>query len=120
VVTASDGLQIRRSTNEAYTLAVTGDNVESDVNPNLFTIDSVYPNPTSAALTVQVTKPRADLLSARLIDALGRSFDLQSPKWESAGTDSYGFDVSGMASGAYSLELKFGDSVYQKLVVIFR
>ena len=75
---------------------------------------SLYPNPAHRAFTLDVPAGTLRTATATLHNALGQT--VQTRQLSAAGSTT--FDVSGLAAGVYSLELKAGDTLVVKRVVV--
>jgi len=117
VVTASDGLNIRRSLNVVNHLMVTGDATEQHEIPGRVQIIAAYPNPISTKLSVQVKSEAPEALSFELIDILGRSVLRQDRGRVASGTATYQLNVEGLPAGTYVLKVQSGAHLTQKMVV---
>ena len=74
----------------------------------------LYPNPAHRAFTLDVPAGNLRTATATLHNALGQT--VQTRQLSAAGSTT--FDVSGLAAGVYSLELKAGDTLVVKRVVV--
>ncbi len=77
----------------------------------------LYPNPAHQAFTLSVPAGSLHAASAKLINALGQVVQTRQLNLPAAGGD-IAFDVSRLAAGVYSLELKTGDALVVKRVVV--
>lgn len=74
-----------------------------------------YPNPASEALQIALTNSNGELVSGRFIDATGRV-----AREFSFGQSSHTLSCSGLLSGMYILELRQGEAVLRKRIVLIR
>ena len=77
----------------------------------------LYPNPAHQAFTLSVPAGSLHAASAKLINALGQVVQSRQLNLPAAGGET-AFDVSRLAAGVYSLELKTGDALVVKRVVV--
>ena len=80
------------------------------------TVD-LYPNPAHRSFTLSVPAGSLHAASARLLNALGQVVQTQQLSLPAAGGTT-AFDVSRLAAGVYSLELKTGSDLVVKRVVV--
>ena len=77
----------------------------------------LYPNPAHEAFTLSVPAGSLHAASAKLINALGQVMQTRQLNLPAAG-GTMAFDVSRLAAGVYSLELKTGTDLVVKRVVV--
>ena len=77
----------------------------------------LYPNPAHQAFTLNVPAGSLHAASTKLINALGQVVQSRQLNLPAAGGDT-AFDVSRLAAGVYSLELKTGTDLVVKRVVV--
>lgn len=78
---------------------------------------SLYPNPAHRSFTLGVPAGSLRAASAKLINALGQVVQMRQLNLPAAGGTA-DFDVSNLAPGVYSLQLKSGDDTVVKRVVV--
>lgn len=117
VVTATDGLHIRRSLNVGTYLHVTGDAIEDGQLPTRLQVSSLFPNPVSASADLVLHKPSPGKLTIEVLDMLGRVVIQHNWANETAGNDVYRLDLSHLAPGAYAIRVQMGFQVHSKAMI---
>ncbi len=80
--------------------ALEGNNIASSV-PNVYRLESVYPNPFNAMTTVRVALPETVELSVVVYNVTGQRVATLAAGSYDAGTHALTFDASNLASGLY-------------------
>ncbi len=80
-------------------------------------IYSVYPNPTSGKLTIQVPVNKAITVTAEMLDLAGKSILKQTINY-SAGENSYNLNLGGLSAGMYFLKLNSSEGNPQIIRII--
>ena len=94
--------------------------VESFV-PKEFYVDQNYPNPFNPTTTIKFGLPAASEVSLVIYDMLGREvITLVNSKELKAGTHSYIFNASNIASGAYVYRLSTKNNVVTKKMLLLK
>jgi hypothetical protein len=88
--------------------------------PPAFAITKVYPNPASDVLNIALTLPQAGEVTLDLYDLSGRLVKSTAFTADSAGETFAKLDVSGLASGLYTLQVSEGGGQAIKRVVVSR
>ena len=95
--------------------------VESDVIPAKFFVDQNYPNPFNPTTTIKFGLPSQSVVDLRIYDILGREVTtLVKNQALKAGTYSYNFDASNLASGTYIYRLTTGNNVVTKKMLLLK
>ncbi|MDA1028239.1 MAG: ASPIC/UnbV domain-containing protein [Bacteroidetes bacterium] len=117
VVTATDGLHVRRSLNVSSLLQVTGDAIEDGQLPERLHISSLFPNPVSGSANLVLHKPSPGNLTIEVLDMLGRVVIQNRWAYEASGSDVYRLDLTVLAPGAYAIRVQMGSQVHSKTMV---
>ncbi len=95
--------------------------VESDGVPAKFFVDQNYPNPFNPTTTIKFGLPTQSVVDLRIYDILGREVTtLVKNQALKAGTYSYNFDASNLASGTYIYRLTTGNNVVTKKMLLLK
>ena len=90
---------------------ITSVNAEkTDELSNTFSLKQNYPNPFNPTTTIEFTVVKENPVELNVYDILGRKIQTLVNKSMGAGTYSYQFDASNLASGIYFYQLKVGSS----------
>ncbi len=86
--------------------------VEVTMNPNEFSLAQNYPNPFNPSTTINFSLAKETNVSLKVFDLLGQEISsLVNNQFMNAGSYSYKFDASTLASGTYIYRLEAGDFV---------
>jgi hypothetical protein len=94
-------------------------NVENDVPPAAFALESIYPNPTSDRLSIRVWSDAGRAAELRIVDALGRSV-YRRDLITTAGQSLVNVSTRSFPSGLYVVELRSGRERVRATVVVAR
>ena len=108
-----------------YNLAVTTSAVsrvaiEDEEVPLDFVLHQNYPNPFNPATTIRYSLPEARDVSITVYNVLGQRVAVLVDQFRSAGTYAVNFDASRMASGVYIYQLRAGDIVQNKSMLLIK
>jgi len=117
VVTATDGLHIRRSLNEARSFNVTGDSVEEEGIPSELSLTSTYTNPFTDQLSVDLNASVLENGVLEVIDLLGRVLISQKIAFKVIGPQRVGVDTASIPGGAYLVRLTTKSKSVQAVVI---
>lgn len=117
VVTATDGLHVRRSLNEENTLLVVGDAIEESVQPSSLALNAVYPNPFSNVLSLEILVSRPEDGIIELVDLLGRVVSSEKISMKTVGTQQLEVDTTKIPAGAYLVRLVSKTQSVQQVVL---
>ena len=88
--------------------------------PNKFTLSQNYPNPFNPSTTIEFDLPKTTEVSLRIFNILGEKVATLISDRLSAGSYSYDWDASNLASGVYLYRLQAGDYVETRKMVLIR
>lgn len=74
--------------------------------PGEFQLYQNYPNPFNPSTTIQYQLPKAQHVTIKIFDALGREVDTLVDSDQSVGLHTVDFDARGLASGVYFYQIK--------------
>ena len=73
-------------------------------------LNAIYPNPATGTVVVRFTLGHSDLLSIRILNLDGATIRAIAPLYFEAGVHEVTLDLKGIASAAYSCELRASDA----------
>jgi S-formylglutathione hydrolase len=79
-----------------------------------------YPNPFNPTTTIKYSIPKQSIVSLKLYDVLGREITTLFQEERKIGTYKLEFDGSNLTSGIYLYQLKAGDFIQTKKMVLLR
>ncbi len=89
--------------------------------PAKFFVDQNYPNPFNPTTTISFGLPEQSVVDLRIYDILGREVaNLVNNKALKAGSYSYSFDASNLASGTYIYRLNSNNNVVTKKMLLLK
>jgi Secretion system C-terminal sorting domain/FG-GAP-like repeat len=95
--------------------------VDDQTIPNKFYADQNYPNPFNPSTTIKFGLPAESVVDLRIYDVLGREVrSIVNGQSLKAGTYSYVFDASNIASGTYIYRLTTGNNVVTKKMLLLK
>lgn len=101
--------------------------IENTISTNTFLLDQNYPNPFNPSTIIKYTIPNVALNGAegsrvqlKVYDLLGNEIAALVGEYKSAGTYEVVFDASGYTSGVYFYQLKCGNFLETKKMVIMK
>ncbi len=95
--------------------------VEDEIVPNRFFVEQNYPNPFNPTTKIKFGLPAQSVVDLRIYDILGREVrTLVNNKALKAGTYSYNFDASALASGTYIYRLTTENNVVSKKMLLLK
>ncbi|MHB1687965.1 MAG: T9SS type A sorting domain-containing protein [Ignavibacteriaceae bacterium] len=114
--------------NAKYTFALltraigtlTGVKVISNKIPKTYALEQNYPNPFNPTTIIKYDLPKAGQVTLKVYDILGREVATLYNGNQLAGTYNVSFDASQLASGVYFYQLKSGDYVSIKKMVLLK
>ena len=124
---ANDGGTDRDPSRGEYNLSVTRLNgtpivvtgVE-DETPLEFALNQNYPNPFNPATTITYTVPDAQKVTLAVYNLLGQRVALLVNQLQASGVHAVSFDASRFASGVYFYQLRAGDFVQTKKMLLIK
>ena len=88
--------------------------------PDNFQLSQNYPNPFNPATKIEYSINEPSLVSLRVFDILGNKISELVNKYQAAGTYRYEFDGSNLSSGTYILQLKAGNFMDTKKMLLMK
>ena len=116
--------EIHEDNNKGY--AILGASAVSGVESETFTIlDNYvlyqsYPNPFNPSTTIKYSLPQSDNVSLKVFDILGREVAVLINEYKTAGIYTVEFNASRFASGVYFYQLRAGDFVEAKKMILMK
>jgi len=96
-------------------------NVESDqTQPEQFILYQSYPNPFNPTSTIQYSIPKSEVVSIKVYDILGSEVALLTNEYKTAGTYTVNFNGSNYASGVYFYQLRAGNFIETKKMILIK
>ena len=102
--------------NNPYLLPV-GISLNKPVN---YYLEQNYPNPFNPSTTIKWQMPRAGLVTLKVYDVLGREVKTLVNKELNAGKHEAVFDASRFSSGVYFYQLKAGEFIGTKKIILLK
>ena len=99
---------------------ITITNVASDETPLAFVLNQNYPNPFNPATTIAYAVPEAREVQLTVYNVLGQRVALLVNAFQPSGTYNVQFDASRYASGMYFYQLRAGDFVQTKSMILIK
>ncbi|MFW5973634.1 MAG: T9SS type A sorting domain-containing protein, partial [Bacteroidota bacterium] len=91
-----------------------------DVLPTGITLDQNYPNPFNPSTTFEYTLDKAQHVSVKVFDMLGREVATLVDEVQSVNTYRVTFDASHLASGTYLYQLQTGNQVITRSMTLLK
>ena len=114
VIVGDNGIVRRTSTG-----GVTGMDKEIITNVN-FALHQNYPNPFNPITTISYELPKAGKVSIKIFDLLGREITTLVDEYKNAGSYEVEFKANYLPSGVYFYQLKTGDYIFTKKMVLLK
>jgi len=93
--------------------------VEVEINqPSVFVLNQNYPNPFNPSTNIKYSIPAAGIVTLKVYDLLGREVSTLVNEQQQAGTFDVVFDGSNLASGVYYYQLKAGELIATKKLML--
>jgi hypothetical protein len=109
--------------NKFYTYSlktVTGVNDKSSEGILTFNLSQNYPNPFNPSTLIQYRVPAGGLVTLKVFDVLGREIRTLVNEYRSGGNYTVSFDASKFASGIYFYQLRSGNYVSTKKMLLLK
>jgi hypothetical protein len=90
------------------------------ISPSRFRLMQNYPNPFNPSTTIQFSVPRSGVVSLTVCDLLGREVAVLVDGERPAGTYTFLWDATAMASGVYFYRLQAGEFMDVKKLLLLR
>jgi hypothetical protein len=88
--------------------------------PVKFSLEQNFPNPFNPATTINYQLPKSGYVTLKVYNVLGREVATLVNKQKTQGRYSVSFDASGLTSGVYFYQIKAGDFIQTKKMVLLR
>jgi hypothetical protein len=88
--------------------------------PKVYTLYPAYPNPFNPATTISFDLPKSSKVTLKVFNILGEEVATLVSDRLSAGSHSYKWDASSLASGVYMYRLQAGNYVETKKMVLMK
>jgi len=92
----------------------------SSTAPENYTLSQNFPNPFNPLTKISFTIPEGNIVSIKIINALGEVVSEISNGYYEAGYHEISFDASGLSSGVYFYRMKSGDFIHTKKMILLR
>ena len=106
--------------NRVTSLVATGIEDENNIIPEEYILYQSYPNPFNPSTTIKYSIPKGDIVSIRIYDILGSELAVLTNEFKTAGTYSVDFNASRFASGVYFYQIRAGNFVETKKMVLLK
>ncbi len=94
--------------------------IEMTKIPKEFQLGQNYPNPFNPSTTFSVDLPAESFVSIRVYNMLGQEVATLANETKTAGTYQYRFDASKLPSGAYLYQIRAGNVVQSKKMILMK
>jgi len=88
--------------------------------PERFDLYQNYPNPFNPSTTIKWQQPETGLVTLKIYDVLGREVTTLITEELTAGEHKTIFDASGFSSGIYFYQIKAGDFIQTKKMILIK
>ncbi len=88
--------------------------------PTSFSLSQNYPNPFNPTTSIQYSLPDAGVVSLRVYNTLGQRISMLTDAHQQPGTYTVAFDAGKLPSGIYFYELRAGDFVSTKKMLLLK
>ena len=96
------------------------DDIEEEFTPVSFTLNQNYPNPFNPNTVISYQLPASSTVQLSVFDNLGRKVTTLVDSRQQSGSHSVKFDGSALASGIYFYELRVGDNIQRKSMMMIK
>jgi hypothetical protein len=90
------------------------------IGPTHFSLSQNYPNPFNPTTTISFSIDKRSLVTLKVYNALGREIETLVNREEMPGSYVVRFNGVGLASGVYFYQLKAGDNVSAKKMILLK
>ncbi|MFZ1279501.1 MAG: T9SS type A sorting domain-containing protein, partial [Ignavibacteriaceae bacterium] len=94
--------------------------VEVEITPTNFSLAQNYPNPFNPSTSIQYAISSGQLVTLKVYDVLGKEIATLVNEEKSVGSYEIGFNASHLASGIYYYQLRTGDYVETKKMILLK
>ena len=116
--------EIHEDNNKAFNIlglsAITDIMEEYNIVPEEYALYQSYPNPFNPSTTIKYSIPQSDKVSIKVYDILGSEVSVLTNEYKTAGTYSVEFNASQFASGVYFYQIRSGNFVETKKMVLLK
>ena len=88
--------------------------------PTEFNLSQNYPNPFNPSTTINFSVPKSEFVTLKLYDVLGNEIETLVNDQKPAGNYEVAFNASNLPSGVYYYQLKAGNSIETKKMVLMK
>jgi ligand-binding sensor domain-containing protein len=88
--------------------------------PDKFILSQNYPNPFNPSTTIKYSLPKQSYVTLKVYDILGREIEILVTEEKPAGVYEINWNASKLSSGVYFYQLKAGDYVSTKKMILLR
>ena len=103
-----------------YSSEITGIERNFALVPQDYTLSQNYPNPFNPITNIQFSIPKTEFVSLKIYNLLGQKVTTLVDKKQPAGSYQVQWDASRFASGVYYYQLKVGDYVQTRKMVLLK
>jgi hypothetical protein len=103
-----------------YCVGLIGTGNPQSVLPKTFALEQNYPNPFNPVTSIKYQLPKAEFVTIKLFDILGREVATLVNERKDAGFFQFEFDASNYASGLYFYKIEAGDFVETKKMMLVK
>ena len=111
--------ELKRSKAEWVETIVNVENLPVEL-PTKFDLSQNYPNPFNPITTIKYSIPRASLVNIKIYDILGREVEKLVDEEKSPGQYQVLFSAKGLASGVYFYQIRAGNFILTKKLVLLK
>jgi len=94
--------------------------VPSQAVPKVFALSQNYPNPFNPSTIINYQLPKANHVTLRLYDAIGREVATLVDEYKEAGSYDIQFNASKLSSGVYFYRIQAGENVDLKKMILMK
>lgn len=118
---AMDEIRLGTSWEDVSGELATGVELTTGSIPSEFALAQNYPNPFNPSTTISFSIPQESMITLRVFDIIGREVALLvSGEKVAAGSYTYSFDASGLASGTYFYQLQTDKLVQTRKMLLIK
>jgi polyhydroxybutyrate depolymerase len=105
---------------DSFTVIITGLTENETSIPTEYTLKQNYPNPFNPITNIEFSVPKASEVTLKVLNILGEQVEILVSDRLSAGSYSYEWDASKLASGLYLYRLQAGNFVKTRKMVLMK
>ncbi len=99
---------------------VTGIEKSNKNLPTSYSLQQNYPNPFNPSTTIQYQIPKSGLVTLKVYDVLGREVKTLVNQYQNVGSHEINFNAANLSSGVYFYQLRGGNFVSTKKMILLR